>query len=50
MCVCVCVCVCVCEHHYIHTITLPHFSALKGPTSGSTDILRENGQHMRVQM
>ena len=36
--------VCVCERHYIHTITLPHVLALKGPTSGSTDILREHGQ------
>jgi hypothetical protein len=32
------------EHHYIHTMTLPHVSALKGPTSGGTDTLREHGQ------
>jgi len=43
MCVCVCVCVCV-EQHYIHTITIPHVSALKGPTSERSDILREHGQ------
>jgi len=25
------------RHHFIHTVTLLHASALKGPTSGDTD-------------
>ena len=36
--------ICVCEHHYIDTIALPHVSALKGPTSGSTETFCEKRQ------
>ena len=30
---------------FIHTVTLLHVSALKGPSSGNTDTFRECGQH-----
>ena len=29
---------------FIHTFTLLHVSAFKGPSSGSTDTMREHGQ------
>jgi len=31
-------------HHFIHVETLLHVSALKGPSSGSTDTFHEPGQ------
>ena len=34
----------ICLHHCIHTATLLHVSALKGPSSGSTDTICEQGQ------
>jgi hypothetical protein len=30
-----------CKHHFIHAVPLLHFSALKGPSSGSTDTFYE---------
>ena len=34
----------ICEHHFIHTVTLLHVSALKGPSSESTDTFYEQVQ------
>jgi len=34
----------VCLYRFIHTVTLPHFSAQKGLTWGSTDTFREQVQ------
>ena len=32
---------------FIHTVTLLHVSALKGPSSGNTDTFREYGQQSK---